>query len=136
MSERDDDSGDEVLRSLPSRRPQRRSARRDGATAAKRAPAKSRAAKPSAVKAATAKPPAAKRVRPKAAGANGGKLRGVRPSEATSAASSKPGARPATPPEGVELVGTAIQAAGELAQIGLSLGTKALRGAVRRIPRP
>jgi hypothetical protein len=36
----------------------------------------------------------------------------------------------------VELVGTAIQAAGELAQLGLQLSTRALAGAVRRIPRP
>lgn len=137
MSDRDDESGGEVLRSLPSRRPQRRSARRDGASA----------------KPAAAKPAAA---RPKAAAANGAKAgaraarsgrvagsartkpkpKGVRPLEATSAASSKPGDPPAHPPEGVELVGTAIQAAGELAQLGLTLGTKALRGAVKRLPRP
>lgn len=61
---------------------------------------------------------------------------GVSPSAATRAASSTPGQRPAQPPEGIELVGTAIQAAGELAQLGLTLGTKALRGAVSRIPRP
>jgi hypothetical protein len=61
---------------------------------------------------------------------------GVRPSAATRAASSKAEHRPAQSPEGIELVGTAIQAAGELAQLGLTLGTKALRGAVSRIPRP
>ena len=117
MSERDDQGGGEVLRSLPSTRPQRRSTRRDAKTGAKRAPAKPRAA--SAAKGpATAKPKA------------------VRPSQATRAASVTPGERPATPPEGLEMVGTAIQAAGELAQFGLTLGTKALRSAVKRIPRP
>jgi hypothetical protein len=60
----------------------------------------------------------------------------VSPSAATRAASSTPGQRPAQSPEGIELVGTAIQAAGELAQLGLTLGTKALRGALARLPRP
>jgi hypothetical protein len=36
----------------------------------------------------------------------------------------------------VELVTTAIQAAAELAQIGLGLGASALRGAINRLPRP
>jgi hypothetical protein len=112
MSERDEQSG-EVLRSLPARRPQRRSARRDAKRPAARAKAPAR--KP---RGASAKP------------------RGVRPSAATNAASSTPSSPPAKAPEGVELVGTALQAAGELAQIGLTLGTKALRGAVKRIPRP
>ena len=111
MSESDDQVGGEVLRSLPSRRPQRRSARRDakGAAATKARPT-----------------PPKRRSQPK----------GVRPSEATRAASSTPGERPAAPPEGAELVGTAIQAAGELAQFGLTVGVKALRGAVKRIPHP
>jgi hypothetical protein len=130
MSDRDDQGG-EVLRSLPARRPQRRSARRD-ATAAKPAAAKPVAAKRPAAKRPAAKRPAAKR--PPARTASGPKA--VRPSAATDAAASTPGDPPARGPEGVELVGTAFQAAGELAQIGLTLGTKALRGAVRRIPRP
>jgi hypothetical protein len=123
MSDRDENAG-EVLRSLPARRPQRRSARRD-AGAGPKAPAKAvKAAGAKAAKPAGAKRPAAS------------KPRGVRPSMATDAASSTPGDPPAKAPEGVELVGTAIQAAGELAQFGLTLGTKALRGAVKRIPRP
>jgi hypothetical protein len=36
----------------------------------------------------------------------------------------------------VPIVATAVQAAGELAQIGLSLGARALRSAVDRLPRP
>lgn len=162
MSEPDDQGGGEVLRSLPATRPQRRSARRDRAAKAPAATPKSAAApkgsfpksaetaKPSAASARAAAKPARKRAaagaaaakRPsggaKRAGAKptGARLKGVRPSEATRAASSTPGERPANPPEGIELVGTAIQAAGELAQLGMSLGTKALRGAVRRIPRP
>lgn len=109
MTDRDDQRGGEVLGSLPARRPQRRSARRDGKAASKP----------------PAKPPEPEK-RPQ----------GVRPSAATDAASSTPGERPASPPEGVELLGTAVQAAGELAELGLRLGTKALRGAVKRLPRP
>lgn len=125
MSDRDENAG-EVLRSLPARRPQRRSARRD-AGAGPKAPAK--AVKAAGAKAGGAKASGTKRpARPKP--------KAVRPSMATKAASSTPGDPPAKAPEGVELVGTAIQAAGELAQFGLTLGTKALRGAVKRIPRP
>src|SRR3954471_13209057 len=42
----------------------------------------------------------------------------------------------AAPPSGTELVTTAVQAAGELAQIGLKLGGRALRRAVDRLPKP
>lgn len=71
----------------------------------------------------------------------------VRPSAATRRArESGPRARTgptAAPPapegrpmEGLELVNTTVQAAGELAQIGLSLSARALRGAISRLPRP
>ena len=126
MSESDEREGAEVLKSLPARRPQRRSARRGGAKPAARKPAPRKKA------AAAAKKPATAARKPAA----GRRPAGVRPSEATRAASSTPGQRPAQSPEGIELVGTAIQAAGELAQLGLTLGTKALRGAVARLPRP
>jgi hypothetical protein len=42
----------------------------------------------------------------------------------------------ASPPSGTELIGTAVQAAGELAQIGLKLGTQAVKNAVGRLPKP
>ena len=42
----------------------------------------------------------------------------------------------ATPPSGTELVTTAVQAAGELAQIGLKLSGRALKRAVDRLPKP
>ena len=44
-------------------------------------------------------------------------------------------ARP-KPPSGTELVTTAIQAAGELAQIGLTVGGQVLKRAVERLPKP
>jgi hypothetical protein len=40
------------------------------------------------------------------------------------------------PPTGGALVTTAVQAAGELAQIGLSAGVRVARRAARRFPRP
>ncbi|HYM57446.1 MAG TPA: hypothetical protein VES79_05735 [Solirubrobacteraceae bacterium] len=40
------------------------------------------------------------------------------------------------PPSGTELVTTAIQAAGELAQIGLTVGGQIIRRAVDRLPKP
>jgi hypothetical protein len=126
MSESDEREGAEVLKSLPARRPQRRSARRGGAKPAARKPAPRKKA------AATAKKPTTAPRKPAA----GRRPAGVSPSAATRAASSTPGQRPAQSPEGIELVGTAIQAAGELAQLGLTLGTKALRGALARLPRP
>ncbi|HEY8765368.1 MAG TPA: hypothetical protein VIM18_14330, partial [Solirubrobacteraceae bacterium] len=46
---------------------------------------------------------------------------------------------PATPPKRTgrtEVLGTAVQAAAELAEIGLSVGARAIRRAVSRLPRP
>lgn len=148
--------GRDVLSSLPSSRPQRASARRGTGSAKGRKPAAGRAAKPraTAATAATAKSkagarPAAKakpkaaaartaaKAKPKAAAAKA-RPKAVRPSMATRRArGDAPQAdRVPTAPAGAELVTTAVQAAGELAQIGLTLGTQALRGALSRIPRP
>jgi hypothetical protein len=121
MSEADDSRAGEVLSSLPAKRPQRRSDKRGSATRPRRT---------------AAKPPAARRAASAPRKRAGRRPAGVRPSAATRAASSTPAARPGHPPEGLALVGTAVQAAGELAQLGLVLGTKALRGAVSRLPRP
>jgi hypothetical protein len=46
------------------------------------------------------------------------------------------GRRAPGPPRGTELVTTAVQAAGELAQIGLTVGSQLLRRAAGRFPRP
>jgi hypothetical protein len=40
------------------------------------------------------------------------------------------------PPKGTELVTTTIQAVGELAQIGFTVGGRALKRAVDRLPKP
>jgi hypothetical protein len=118
--------GGDVMSSLPRTRPQRPSRRRATGRAgdAKAKRASRAAAKPAAAKGARA---ASARPKPE----------GVRPSSATRAASRPPPPkRPPSPPSGTDLVGTAVQAAGELAQLGLTLGTRALRDAVKRIPRP
>jgi hypothetical protein len=47
-----------------------------------------------------------------------------------------PPARTVHAPRGTELVTTTIQAVGELAQIGLTVGGRALKRAVDRLPKP
>jgi hypothetical protein len=116
--------GGDVMSSLPRTRPQRPSRRRasgrTGDAKSKRAP-RAAAAPSGASRAASGRP----------------KPAGVRPSAATRAArNAPPPQRPPSPPSGTDLVGTAVQAAGEIAQLGLTLGTRALRDAVKRIPRP
>jgi hypothetical protein len=114
----------DVLSGLPRSRPQRPSARREKARAS------AAKAKPVAAAAGSAKPAA----KPKAA---------ARPK--TAAAAAKPKAppagyatpQPATPAtQDHGLVSTAIQAAGEIVQIGATVGSQALKAALRRIPRP
>ena len=129
-----------VMGNLPSTRPQRIGRRRDGDPVS-RAAAKPTRATPKAVgKPATpAKPKpkakAAQAAEPKAAP----KPRAVRsgsPSLAKKKPSS-PGREPApSPPSGTELVTTAVQATGELAKIGLTLGGQALKRAASRLPKP
>jgi hypothetical protein len=100
-----------VLDSLPSKRPQRRSAKRDGsgATAAAKPPRK-----PAAQRA--RKPPA--RAKPVAA-------QGYEADRT-----------PVEPPTRADIAASAVEAAGELAQIGLTLGEQLLRSIVKRLPKP
>lgn len=49
---------------------------------------------------------------------------------------STPGPRRPVPSDHRHILGTAAQAAAELAEIGLSVGTRALRNAFSRLPRP
>jgi hypothetical protein len=111
----------EVFAGLPNARPHRRSAKRDGPARAAATPAK---AKP----AAKSKPKAA--AKPKA-----------KPAPEPAAAKVPPSGY-ATPraddgaPRGADLIGTAVQAAGELAHIGIVAGGRALKSAIQRLPRP
>jgi hypothetical protein len=131
------DPQSDVLSKLPSKRPQRASARRA------RAATKARSAATTATRAAPKRTAATEAAQVKASPSP----RAVRPSAATNrtresgpqaGSARRPAARPApslTRP-GVDMIETAVQAAGELAQIGLTFGIQALRGAISRLPRP
>jgi hypothetical protein len=140
------DREQDVFGNLPSSRPQRRSAKRDrpARPAAADAPARTRAqTKPKGDdakrKAAAGKADTAARARPKATRP---KPKAPRARSKPAAAAKVPPAGYATPrpdgegPHGTDVVTTAVQAAGELAQIGLTVGAQALRSALRRLPRP
>lgn len=55
---------------------------------------------------------------------------------ARKSAKKRPVAEPESAPSGTELVTTVVQAAGELAQVGLSIGGQVLKRAVDRLPKP
>ena len=97
-----------VLGTLPAKRPERIGSPRNGT------------AKPRA-----AKPRPAKR-----------KPRAVSPGSPPLARPHKPPPKPLGAPTGTELVTTAIQATGELARIGWTVGGQVLKRAVDRLPRP
>jgi hypothetical protein len=116
------DGDREVLSSLPRTRPERRSAKRGARSVAGAAAAKT------ATKV-TPKTPAAK---PKPRTAARSKPTAVPPRKIPPAGYAVPKQGSPVSAGGGELVGTAIQAAGELA----SLGTRALRDVLGRLPRP
>jgi hypothetical protein len=101
--------GKSVLGTLPPTRPERLGAPRNGTRAVKR--------KPGA-------PKLAAKQRPKA----------VRPASPPLRTPQrvKPPPQPLGPPKGTELVTTAIRATGELAQIGFTLGGRAVKRMIRR----
>jgi hypothetical protein len=147
------DREQDVFGSLPRSRPQRRSAKRDrparpaGADTPGKAKAKP-SAKPRTPRAPAAKADtAARAARPKAAAAKPkttarAKPKATRARSKPAASATVPPAGYATPrpggdgPHGTDVAATAVQAAGELAQIGLTIGAQALRSALRRLPRP
>jgi hypothetical protein len=120
--------GKDVLSSLPRSRPERRSTKRDGARASK--PKAKAATKPTPKPAAASKPKA----KPKVGHA-------TRPSAATRRARAETAMTPSPKAEQVapanrDIVTTTVQAAGELARIGLTVGTQIVREATRRLPKP
>jgi hypothetical protein len=137
MSDKSDEES--VLGSLPATRPTRfgRERQESGGTATKTV-AKPRAkkaaqprAKKAAPKAAAAKPAPARKPRPVRAGAPA-----LRESTERARTAEPPPESTTSPPSGTELVTTAIQAAGELAQIGLAVGSSVLKRAVDKLPKP
>jgi hypothetical protein len=136
----------EVFGSLPSSRPQRRSSKRAARTTTE---TKTTAAKTTARAKATSKPKAA--AKPKAATKTKAATKPrttakpkapAKPKAATPPRSTVPPAGYATPRSDEEssgrgdLIGTAVQAAGELTQIGLAAGSRAIGSALKRLPRP
>ena len=154
------DSDREVLTSLPRSRPVRRSAKRgerpdpqNGAKAnPRRAAAKPRSAKATTAGAAkttarTAKttaagsgPSAARAAKPKprAARTNAERPRAAPTRKVPPAGYAAPTSRPQDPPSSgtAELISTTIQAAGELAQIGMTVARQTLQSMVDRLPKP
>jgi hypothetical protein len=129
----------EVLAGLPNARPHRRSAKRDRPVRAADTPAKTkpRAKSKPAAKASAKPKPRAKPARPAAAP----RAAGPRAAAPRATASKIPPAGYATPRDddalkGADLVTTAVQAAGELAQIGIAASGRALKSALHRLPRP
>jgi hypothetical protein len=111
------DGDREVLSSLPRTRPERRSAKRGAPAAAGSEPPAKAKAKP--------------RAKPKATASKAAPPRPVPP-----AGYAVPDQASPVNAGGAELVGTAIQALGELANLGVSLGGRALRDALGRLPKP
>ncbi|HEY6761511.1 MAG TPA: hypothetical protein VI318_18570 [Baekduia sp.] len=140
----------DVLTSLPNARPTRRSAKR-ASTAATEKPeteaaktAKKRAPAAKKAPAATAKAPAKTagttkaKAKPKAAASTAGaaKKAAAAPSSPPPPAAGWATPKPERPEGGGDLLGTAVQAVGELAQIGLAYGGQAIKQALSRLPRP
>jgi hypothetical protein len=140
-----------VMGNLPSTRPTRMTRRRDGdpvsgpaetepkpkpRSAAKRTAKPTRATpKATGRPAATAKPKATPK--PKTTGVKPRAVRSGSPSLDAAKKQRPPRKPPAPqPPKGAELVTTAVQATGELAKIGLTLSSQALKRAARRLPKP
>ncbi|MEA2144257.1 MAG: hypothetical protein QOI64_2687 [Solirubrobacteraceae bacterium] len=141
------DSDREVLTSLPRSRPVRRSSKRGDrpateaagrATSRPVAPRKPRAAKPAP--AAPAKPAARKpaAARKTAASARRPQPREAPPRKVPAAGYAAPEGRAGEPSAspGAELISTTIQAATELAQIGLTVGRQTLQSMLDRLPKP
>lgn len=116
MSEKSEAS---VIGSLPHSRPQRRSDKRAPKPGTQ--PGTKRGAQPAA-KPRAETPPGGEAAQPEAAASEPSRDRH------TACSSSLP--------DGAELIGTVVRAAAELTEIGLTIGARALRTAVSRLPRP
>jgi hypothetical protein len=128
-----------VLASLPSTRPQRIGGRASAGTTAKGTTTAK--PKPKPAPAAKAKPKATRSTAAsRAATAEKAQRRAARASAPSPPPPQPPPPREprkrSSPPQGPELVKTALQAAGEIAQIGITVGGQVLKRAAKRMPRP
>jgi hypothetical protein len=131
-----DDRPSEVLGALPHTRPHRRSQKRparppNGTDTVE----KTKASTPTttaAKKASSAAAPRSSSPRRRAAPRTHPLRQPAQP-EGTPAA---PRAHKPAPPGRTDLLGTAVQATAEVAEIALTMSARALRGAVSRLPRP
>jgi hypothetical protein len=118
------------------RRPAGSPERREGEPAARGGQA-ARAAKATA---GGTKPPAARTAKPKprTARTTAERARGAPPRKVPPAGYAAPTSRPQDPSSSgtAELISTTIQAAGELAQIGMTVARQTLRSMVDRLPKP
>jgi chemotaxis protein histidine kinase CheA len=139
------DSDREVLTSLPRSRPVRRSAKRaarpdPAAAAAPKAKAKASSAGASKTRNGSAKAKPAAAAQPKAAAkpraAGKGPARPPRKIPPAGYASPSSHAEDDRISGSADLVGNAVQAAGELAQIGFAVGRQALQSMIDRLPKP
>jgi hypothetical protein len=135
-------TAESVLGNLSATRPTRLGGERRTGAASASAAKTTAATTPAAPakRAAKAKPATAKAgtSAPKTADAKAAKLRKPPPAPPAGwqAPDAENGRRRGGPPRGTEIVTTAVQAAGELAQIGATVGGQLLKRATRRIPRP
>ncbi len=138
----------DLLSGLPRPRPHRRSDKRGTAAGGTKQPAASKAASEPTASAAKPTPaetpkPKEKRApaRPRTTARKPARRSAETPMRQPAQPRGIPSARRApkrkpAPATGAELVGTAVQAVGELAEIGVALGARALRNALGRLPRP
>ena len=138
-------SSSDVLSALPHRRPHRRSDKRAARPAKTEAATAAPRAKKEAPRAKETPPPKQEAPRAKATSTRPA----TKPTPATRPAPKRlrqpaqpagappsPRSRASVPNTGADVLGTAIHAAAELAEIGLTAGARALRNAVARLPKP
>jgi hypothetical protein len=133
MSSNDDQRKPSVLADLPQGRPQRRSERRAAVKPRVAAPAKPAATSKAAGTVAKVAAPKRKAAAPKPKATAKAK-----PAAKTAAPKAAPKLEPVAPapPADQPFVATALQAAGELAHLGLAVGARAVRNAIDRLPKP
>ena len=136
-----DDDRNEVLTSLPRSRPQRRSTKRSGAAAppagdARPAP-KAAAAKPRTARPKPPTEPRAAKAATDAARTRSTPKRAPRPRPRPAPQRPpEPEARRVEPPTSADIVQSAVRAASEIAQVGVTLGREAIKGVLSRLPKP